>query len=215
MTKFVLTIITLTILLSNVVSASNPADLTTDHRSFICEFYKLCYDGGPRYAYVNLPISETVNTSVFNWQNKKGDYRSSQLIIAKKFASWFDGAIDTIHTENSLSENVVAVIHWDMLGLGIKLPLQSDEDISVGPRITAKGLTAYLTATISESASNLYGLTYCIKDIKAEVAYGSETWYFRVSKGFKTHFGTFFPESRNKFTKDEKFFGLALGFVPN
>ena len=143
-------------LIASVVSATNQADLTCNHRSFQSEFYKLGYDSGPRFVFVNLPINETINTSVFNWQNEDGSYRLSKLIIVKKFSSWLDGAIDSITTKDSLTQNVVADVHWNVLGVGVLLPLQSDESIKVGSRVTVKDLTLYLSTTISEDDSNLY-----------------------------------------------------------
>lgn len=202
-------------LIANVVLAVNPADLTNSHRSFLSEYYKIGYDDGPRFVFANLPVNKTVNVSIFNWQNGDGSYRLSKMVVTKKFSSWFDGSIDTTFTKDSISEDMIGDAHWNMLGIGVLLPLQSDEDIRVGPRVTIRGLTLCLTTFISKDNNNLYGLIYCIKDIKAEVSYGDETWFLRVSKSFKTSFGTLFPESRNKFTKDGKSFGLAIGFIPN
>ncbi len=212
-------IITLT-LFSAVVYAANPADLTTNHRPFISEFYKVGYDDGPRFACVNWPLDETANFQIFNWQNRKGDVRSSQLIIAKKFSSWLDGAVDVIFTEdviftgNELSENVIADAHWGALGVGLIMPLEYGGDLKVGPRVTILGLTTF--ATLSKVEKPLWGFSRAlVKGVKAEIAYGSDTWFVRVCREFKTSFGTFVPESRNKLTEEENFFGLALGFIPN
>jgi len=207
-------VVAMTLVFAGVVYAANPADLTSNHRSFVCEFYKLGYDGGPRFACANLPINGTVNTQIFNWQNKNGNSRLSQLIIAKQFSSWLDGAVDVIFTGDNLSENVIIDVHWNALGLGIILPLEYGEDVSISPRTTIKGLTTF--ATLSKDEKPLWGLSRAlVKEVKAEIAYGDGTWFVRASRSFETSFGTFIPESRNKLTKDEKFFGLALGFIPN
>ena len=170
------------------VYAANPADLTSDHRSFVSEFYKIGYDGGPRFAYVNLPINGTVNTHVLNWQNKKGDVRPSRLTIAKKFSPWLDGAVDVSFMGDELSENVIADAHWNALGFGITLPLEYGVDVSIGPRATIKGLTAF--ATLSKVKKPLWGISRAlVKEVKAEIAYGDGVWFVRASRSFKTSFG--------------------------
>ncbi len=217
-----LTITLILTLLSGVVLAANPADLTSNHRLFVCEFYKLGYDDGPRFACVNLPVNGTVNATIFNWQNKKSDFRLSQLIIAKQFSSWLDGAVDVIFTGDSLSENVIADVHWNILGLGIMIPLEYGGVISIGPRVSFLGLTAFATLPNSEEVQNIFGATYnskFVSNASLEVAYSSDddgkNWFVRVSRCFETPWGKFIPESRNKFAKDEKSFGFAIGFIPN
>ena len=94
--------------------AGNPADLTTNHRSSVSEFYKIAYDGGPRWTCVNLPLGETVNGTFFNWQDNETSF--TQLIIVKKFYSWFDGAVDSTLDEGGPAQNVVgSAILWSSI----------------------------------------------------------------------------------------------------
>jgi len=220
----VVVVVLLGIVIIDSAFASNPADLTSDHRSFVSEFFKIGYDGGPRFACVNLPIGATVNMIVFNWQTKKGDSRLSQWIVTKNFFSWFNGALDTTfagdnHTQSVVgnhTQSVVGDIHWHGAGFGVIMPLQADEDIRIGLRANAQGLIMLYTAVIASDASKIYGLSYNLIGINIETAYESKkaSYFFRVSKKFKTSFGTLIPESRNRFAKDSNIFGIALGFIP-
>jgi len=207
-------VIILTMLILQSTWSANPADLTSDYRS-TGEFYKVAYDDGPRCVFANLPINPTVNASILNWQNATGEVRTCRLLLAKKFSDWLDGAVDATYANGgSLTEDVVFDLHWRYFGLGLILPLEYGGSLSLGPRLTIKSVTAYATTSFAKDSANCYGISGGVKGIKLEVAYGGETWFLRACKGFKTRYGTFFPESRNKFSSGKNVFGVALGFMP-
>ncbi len=202
----------LVVFISNSFSA-NPADLTVNHRPFVSEFFKVGYDGGPRFAAINLPVGKSASVCVLNWQDKKGDSSFSELYIAKSIVSWLDVALDSTLAGGVPIHNLAFDVRYKMAGLGIVAPL-SFESVAFGPRVSVKNISAFITVPTAKNASNFYGINYKLFGVSAEGAYGAETFFLRASRAFTTGFGILIPELRTSFSKKENIYGLALGFIP-
>jgi len=202
----------LSVLTTNVFSA-NPADLTSNHRTFVSEFIKLGCDGGPRFLCFNLPAGKTASICIFNWQNEKGDSSLSELYIAKTIVPWFDVTLDTTLAGSTPIHNLAVDIRYKIAGLGIVASLDF-KTVSFGPRLNVKNISTFLTLSTAENATNFYGISYKIFGITAEGAYGVEKVFFRASKGFPASFGILIPELRTSFSKKKNIIGFALGFIP-
>jgi len=126
---------------------------------------------------------------------------------------WFDMTLDTTLAGSAPIHNLAVDVRYKIAGLGIVAPLSFDS-ISFGPRLNVKNLSAFLTLSTAENATNFYGISYKIFGITAEGAYGAEKVFFRASKGFSTGFGILIPELRTSFSKKENVYGFALGFIP-
>jgi len=196
--------------------AGNPADLTDSYRFYEGQFYKLTYDGGPKWAWATLPIDKDVSVSFYNWEDKEGTDRLFQLIVAKRFTPWLDVAFSNegewVNKEFTTRQKIAVDLHNKNLGMGIIIPMQPEEEIQVSPRIKINDFVAY--ATFSEDSDPLYGLSYCKKGMRIDVACGKGVTFVRASKCFETKWGTIIPELRTKFTDKENFYGLGIGFCP-
>ncbi|MDD5738313.1 MAG: hypothetical protein PHY72_00055 [Candidatus Pacebacteria bacterium] len=207
----------LVVLAFNSFSA-NPADLTSNHRTFVSEFFKIGYDGGPRFLCFNLPAGKTASVCVFNWQDKKSDNSFSELYIAKSMAPWLDVTLDSILAGGAPVHNLAVDIRYKPAknieaGLGLITPL-SFKNMSFGPRISVKNISVFLAVPTAKDASNFYGISYKFFGINAEGAYGAEKVFLRASKAFPVSFGILIPELRTSFSEKEKIYGFALGFIP-
>ncbi len=209
---FIFTCVLLVILTTNVFSA-NPADLTSNHRTFVSEFIKIGYDGGPRFLCFNLPAGKTASICVFNWQDKKGDNSLTELFVAKSIKPWLDVALDTTFAGESPVHNLAIDVRYKIAGLGMIFPL-SFEDAFFGPRFDINNLSVFLTASTAKDTKNICGVSYILYGVAVEVAYGGEKLFFRTSKGFSSRVGTLIPEIRTSFSKEEKKYGFALGLIP-
>jgi len=199
--------------------AGNPADLTESYRFCPVEFYKLTYDGGPRWALAVIPLSKDLSLSVFHWQNEESTSRSWNLTISKSFSPYFEAALNTILDWDSdtttAKEEIAFDLHNKICGLGIVIPFQPGENVKIGPRININNLSTYFT--FSNDEKPFVGVSWSKKSVcRVDGAYSLEnkTSYARISKSFETRWGSVIPEFRLKFTQSEEFYGIGIGFIP-
>ncbi|KPJ55270.1 hypothetical protein AMJ47_00090 [Parcubacteria bacterium DG_72] len=194
--------------------AVNPADLTGTYRYSDKEYYKFVYDGGPTWIFATLPVRENLSLYFRGWQNEEKDIRKGDVRIIKRLLSNFDAGLvfkgDWKNGSFTPKAELMLDFHAGMLGIGALIPFQPEYDLKVGPRIYLDNLSCYLL--FSEDNRHCFGLSYQ-KGIKLETAYErDDIWYFKASRSFKTKFGFFIPELRLKFTPQESFYGVGLGF---
>ena len=196
--------------------AGNPADVTDSYRFSGGQFYKLAYDGGPKWALAILPVAKDVSVSFCSWENEMSTDRVFDLTVSKKFTSWLDVALNNEGEWDAgtftTRQEIAVDFHNTKLGLGVLIPMQSEEEVQVGPRVKINNFTAY--ATFSEDSDPLYGLSYSKNGARMDVACGEEVTFVRASKCFETKWGTIIPELRTKFTDKENFYGFGIGFCP-
>lgn len=203
--------------------AVNPADPTNTYRYSDKEFYKFVYDGGPTWMFVQLPVKDNLSLYFQGWQNEERDIRRGDVRIIKRLSLNFDaGLIFKVDWKNESftpKAELMLDFHTCMFGIGTLIPLQSERDLKIGPRFYFDDLDTYLL--FSEDNRHRFGLSYqmdgigmvCFKGMKLEGAYErDDIWYLNMSRSFKTKFGFFIPELRLKFTPDENFYGVGLGF---
>jgi len=203
------------LLFASSLFALNPADLTGTYRYSDKEFYKFVYDGGPEWVFAMLPIREDLSLYFQGWQNKEKDVREGDVRIIKRLSSNFDAGLafkGNWKNESFTPEaKLMLDFHAGIFGIGALIPFQSEESLKVGPRFYFDDLSAYIL--LSEDNRHRFGLSYQLEKMKLECTYEKDDiWYLKTSKNFKTKFGFFIPELRLKFTPDEDFYGLGLGF---
>lgn len=204
--------------IAGTVFAANPADVTSDYRLFPEHYFKVAYDGGPRWMLFNLPLEDDLALSIQAWQNEESTMRKYNLWLVKEFSPYLDAGLNL---EGAWSggtftprSNIGIDLHNENLGFGLIVPLQSDESIKIGPRVKIDDFTAYLTLPFSGETNPVLGLGYKKEGWGIDLAYGGdETWWLRGSKGFETSFGKVTPELRLKFTEDDTVFGLGIGLT--
>lgn len=202
--------------MADVALAINPADLTGYYKHSPLEYYKVTYDGGPKYFLAKLPFEEDFSFMLYGWQNEEATERIGKFRIAKKFSPCFDltfGLEGEWKKGNFIPKQEVAFdFHKENFGFGVVFPFQSEDKIKIGPRFSIGDFTTYLT--LSEENDYCLGLGYAKDGMKFEFAYDErDIWYFRTSRGFKTNFGKMIPEFRIKVTPDKIFFGIGIGFL--
>ena len=201
--------------------AANPADLTLFDRFYPDGYIKLVYEGDDsKFASIRLPAFENDFSLYFRaWESKGGDCKKYTGRLIKRFSPFFDAALvseASLKSGSSISKNrAVFDLHGDFLGnpigIGLFLPFESDEDIKIGPRVSFGDFTTYFT--VGKKDQYRLGLSYVKDGIRLDFAYDEEDiFYCRASKGFKTSFGKIYPELRMKFTPDEEFIGVGIGF---
>ena len=170
-----------------------------------------------------LPVKDNLSLYFQGWQNEERDIRKGDVRIIKRLSSNFDAGLlfggDWKNESFIPKAELMLDFHAGMFGIGALIPFQSEYDLKVGPRFYFDDLSAYLL--FSKDNRHRFGLSYkmdgtglaCFNGIKIEGAYEKdEIWHLKTSRSFKTKFGFFIPELRLKFTPDEDFYGVGLGF---
>lgn len=200
--------------------ASNPADLTSDSRQFSVQFYKVTVEEDNRWACASVPIGlkKDVSLALLIWENDEGTCESRVINLAKRFSENFDASLLSVdmfgdQIPSSLNQYVMLDLRGTYIKLGTVIPLDSREKIKIGPRVEIKNLGFY--ASLSEDSQPFWGISYNLKGTQFDFAYStdSEINFFRVSRGFQTRFGTIVPELRTRFTENENFIGVGIGFI--
>ena len=170
-----------------------------------------------------LPVKENLSLYFQGWQNEERDIRKGDVRIIRRLSSNFDAGIvfegDWKNESFTPKAELMLDFHTGMLGIGALIPFQSEDNLKVGPRFYFDDLSAYFL--FSEDNKHRFGLSYqmdgteisCFEKVKLECAYErDDIWHLKTSRSFKTKFGFFIPELRLKFTPDEDFYGVGLGF---
>ncbi len=222
---------------SSFAWAGNPADLTFLYRFRTGEFFKAAYDGGPRWFSASIPApgntvveldlddflktgSQKTGFFFCFWQNEKNTESLLQARIMRQISANLDIIFNIEISKNKISGDVGIDFRYKRLGLGVITPLDVDNGgiAKFGPRLNLNPISLYFTTTSKGKGGKfISGIRYSGK-VVIDIAYASqksnETWFFRASKGIKSSFGTLIPEIRTKFTPEENFYGIGLGFIP-
>lgn len=213
---FLTTVVALTLLLTaQVILGANPADLTSDYRVNNAVIYKIGYDGEPYFSRLNIPYCATGNILLFGSQGNKAQFY--KIIAVKSLLPILDVALEANFDSAGLKQSLAFDSHWRNVGLGLVSPLKPSSDgLAISPRLEIKGFRLFFSAKpLAEKPGSLYGITYGNwRGFTPEIAYGSDTLFFRLSYVLKTDYGKLCPQFRTKFTKEKSTIGFALGFIP-
>ena len=218
--KAVLVIILCLILISksSPAHAANPADLTSLQRLSATELYMIARDADQaNWFYASLPQSKTSDFELFASSNEKTRERSVQAFYTKRVSQRFDVTFDTNIKGKPL--DVANTVSLDLplkySGLNFVLPLQGEDDIKLGGRVTKGHFTFFAMASLESDRNPRWGITHK-GFITTEAAFREDSGktYLRFSKSFPASSGTIIPGIRLENQKGKTTLGFSLIYIP-